>query len=177
MPGRARKAILPVGLVVVTLFLFIFSNGVSGRSLLQTTITPTAYAYLPYVANEVPPTPTASPTPAPVRFVGTTNLGKAFRFDVRPDFSAVFRYRIEYRVVCPGVTSQGTKEITRPTGWPITNRQFEISVSVGGGEEEVFTGEFNSDFSSAQGTWLQWIVLSGVPICSNTGTWSVTLEP
>jgi len=124
-------------------------------------------------------TPTATSTPRPIQFVGTTDQDKAIDFDVKPDFSAVTRFRIEFKVVCPGVTSEGWLE-TSSAGWSITDRQFEIRVYAGGGVEDVFTGKFDSDLSSAQGTWLKWIVVYYPytrPICYNTGTWSASRQP
>jgi hypothetical protein len=71
------------------------------------------------------------------------------------------------------------KEISRPpTGWPITDGQFEIRTYAGGGEENVFAGEFDPTFMNAQGTWLEWIVINfNDPVCSNTGTWSASRQP
>lgn len=119
------------------------------------------------------PTPTATSTSGPIQFVGTTNQGRDVDLDVKPDFSAVTRFRIGFRVVCPGVTQEGTIQISKPTGWTITNQQFEIRANAGG-EEDVYTGEFDSTFSSVQGTWLKWLVSFGDPICSNAGTWSAS---
>lgn len=153
-------------------------------------ITPVAQAFVPMVAKQIAPiitpppthTPTITPSPiptmtpesGPILFVGTTNLGKAVEFDVRPDLSAITRLRLEYKVVCSGVTAEGTKEISRPAGWPITDGQFEIRTQAGGGEENVFRGEFDPAFTNVQGTWLEWLIFVNDPICSNTGTWSAS---
>ena len=123
------------------------------------------------------PTPTATSEPGIIQFTGTTNQGKVVDFDVKPDFSAVTRFRIGFKVVCPGVTAEGTVQLGNPAGWPITDRRFEIRSSAGGGVEDVYTGEFDAAFSSAQGTWLRWLVTpypSPQPVCSGTGTWTAS---
>ena len=124
------------------------------------------------------PTPTVTSEPGPIQFTGTTNQGKVVDFDVKPDFSAVTRFRIGFKVVCPGVTSEGTVQLANPAGWTITDRRFEIrSSAAGGGVEDVYTGEFDAVFSSAQGTWLKWIVTpypSPQPVCSGAGTWTAS---
>jgi len=156
------------------------------------TVTPTAtpssaYLWLPFIAKgwlsaPIPtptatvipaatntPTPTATSEPGIIQFTGTTNQGKVVDFDVKSDFSAVTRFRIVYIAVCPGGTWQETVELAYNAGWPpITDRRFEIRSSAGGGVEDVFTGEFDSAFSTAQGTWLAF----PLPNCSGAGTWT-----
>ena len=194
---RCRIFLLAVGVIV--LLLSLFSPGSTQADLaLQVTITPTVFNYLPFIAKNWPPTPTPTPTatatptatctptptatstPVPIQFVGTTNQDKAVDFDVKSDFSAVTRFRIEYKVVCPGVTMEGWTEYGWPAGLPIVDRQFEIRSSPGGGVEDVFTGEFDPDFSTAQGTWLKWLIVYipyPDPVCSNEGTWSASRQP
>jgi hypothetical protein len=129
--------------------------------------------HLPVILkNWSPPTP----PPGPIRFVGTTNQGRSVDLDIKPDLSAVTRFRLDARVECPGVTSESAPQISNPTGWPITNRKFEIRTSAGGGKQDVFAGEFDPTFSSAQGTWLRWIVIFDQPKCNNTGTWSASRQ-
>jgi len=152
--------------------------------------------YLPLAMKKWPPPPTQTPTctatatrtptptatattqPPPILFAGTTNQGRAIDFDVKPDLSAVTRFRIEYKVVCTGVSQEGSMEFGNPAGWPITNRQFEIRRSAAFGAQDVFTGQFDPAFSSAQGTWLIWLVLDWPPpphaVCSNSGTWTAS---
>ena len=130
----------------------------------------------PPTPTPIPPTPGPTPPPGPISFVGTTNQSRSVDLDIKPDLSAVTRFRLDAKVECPGVTSEGAVQISNPTGWPITNRQFEIRTSAGGGEEDVFAGEFDPTFSSVQGTWLRWTVIFDQPICSNTGTWSASRQ-
>ncbi len=138
------------------------------------TVTPTA---------TITPTPTFTPTrgPGPLLYEGTTNQNKPVRFETS-GHSAVTRFYIQYRVVCGGVTMNATQDTRNAAGWPITDHKFEIRTSPGAvvGVSNVFTGEFNDDFTRAEGTWLAWMV-SYVPyprpVCSNNGTWTAALQP
>ena len=134
--------------------------------------TPTRTPTVPRTA-----TPTATSAPVSTRFAGLTDQGRPVDFDVTADLSALTRFAIEAEVVCPGISQTGRVELTNPPGWPITGRAFEIRVSKGG-VEDIYAGQFDESYSSAQGTWLRWIVLGDWlnpdPVCSNTGTWSAS---
>lgn len=137
--------------------------------------------YLPLILRSDLTAPTETPTPGagPRHYEGTTDQNKPIRFDTA-DHTAVTYLYIQYRVVCGGSTSETTLETRSATGWPITDRQFEIRVAAGGGATNVFTGEFSEDFTTAQGTWLGWLinyVPFPQPVCSNNGTWTATLQP
>ena len=150
-------------------------------------------AWLPLVNGPIPPTPTptstptstSTPTPTPtptvevIRFAGTTNQGEDIDFDVALDFSGVIRFKIAYQLSCPGVSQTGWTEMTKSAGWPITDRRFEIRSSHFG-KDDVFTGEFDLTFSSAQGDWEKWLILYYPvpgPVCSNSGTWTASRVP
>lgn len=157
-----------------------------GRS--PRTITPTPTATLPAIltATATPtPTPTWTPTPTPTtqvnsgHFVGVTNQGRAVQVDLLPGGTLVGRFYIEYSITCPFMTQTGYINSTSTVGWPIANGQFEIVVGAGGGAYHHFSGQFNPQFTSVQGTWLIWAVVydpSPRPVCSNSGTWSASAQ-
>lgn len=149
------------------------------------TLTPTPTAlppnglsfFLPLIGRNY-----AVPTPVPVRYAGTTNQNMAVELHVLPDFSAVTRFRMRVRVTCPEGTLTATVEKQSLDGWPITGRQFEIRSSVGWSDlgiplSDIYTGEFDPTFTTVQGTWTQWLVLGGEPICNHEGTWSASRQP
>jgi hypothetical protein len=151
--------------------------------------TPTATATLPIIVTAThTPTPTSTPTPTPTatptapaggHFVGLTNQGRAVQIDLLPGNTLVGRFYIEYSVACPFMTQTGYISTTSPVGWPIANGQFDFQVGAGGGASDRFTGQFNSQFTSVQGTWLIWAVVydpAPRPVCSNSGTWSATAQ-
>ncbi|HEY4691378.1 MAG TPA: hypothetical protein VIK33_18870, partial [Anaerolineae bacterium] len=121
--------------------------------------------YLSFIAKQ------STPTPMPIRFAGTTDQNRVVDFDVDPNLSAVNQFRIGFKVVCSGVTTEGTLRVSRPGGWPISDRRFEIQAVASVGVNDVFTGEFDPTFSSVEGTWLKWLVVNDQPRCSNSGTW------
>lgn len=153
-----------------------------------TTPTPTPTATLPMIVTATPtdtPTPTWTPTPTPTtqvnlgHFVGVTNQGRPVQVDLLPGGTLVGRLYIEYSITCPFMTQTGNISSTSAVGWPISNGQFEIVIGAGGGANHRFTGQFNPEFTSVQGTWLIWAVVYEPlprPVCSGTGTWSASAQ-
>jgi len=146
----------------------------------QIKATPTATPTLTTTSTATA-TPTATVTDTgsnTIDYAGTTDQDREIGFEVAADQSSVHSLHFSFRVVCPGVTQTSEGTISNPDGWSITDRRFEIRTSAGGGKENVYTGEFSSDWSTAEGAWERWIVLNEwtnpQPICSNSGTWTVS---
>ena len=152
----------------------------------------TAHAYLPYIRKWAPPTPTptptvtptptATPTPVPVEFAGTTDQGEDVTLVTTGNLSTVTELQIPVTVMCEGGAVSHSGFIPLPEGLPIADRQFEIRLWAGrknDGEPAYhrYSGEFDVDFSTVQGTWRRWRIVNNQPICDNAGTWSASQLP
>jgi hypothetical protein len=100
---------------------------------------------------------------------------------VTGNFSAVTQLRIPVTVVCNGQGFWYTGQIPLPGGLPIIDRQFAIRLVAGWSDPDTpvydeYTGEFDPDFSTVQGTWRKWATFDR-PICDNAGTWHASRQP
>ena len=174
-----RNVVVLLGSLAMALMLVLSSvltpTALLGAPLIQITITPTAFAYLPYVAKQQPtatptptPTPTITPTPASEldgTWRGTTSQGREISFTiVERSFT---RFATGYQIGGCGGTATTTFGIPQE----ITGNTFVIIQPGGFGVTIRTDGTFNSD-TSASGT----LTVTGTPCGNATATWTATKQ-
>jgi hypothetical protein len=179
-----KQLLLLLSIPGFLLFLSMFSSGSTEASpVLQATITPTAFAYLPMVAKPVS-APTLEPCDASyTEYRGVTDQGRPISLCVKRDSSAVTRVLLNFSITCGDYTDYGAETVwehSSEAGFPVENRAFQVAYPYA---FEV-AGAFSEDFSAATGTWQGIIVeCSGWPgpcweHCRGpVGEWNASRQP